>query len=978
VTSAASPVTVRRGRTRMGVASLSLLVLLLLAGILGYFALSEVDRGRSIAQQDALRYSREAALGIDAFLASTHHMLTTLAVDPAVKHQESEMLAPMLAELLEVHPQYSNIWATRADGWNYASALPPPGGRHIYIADRYYFQMAVQMGEMFIQSVPDNRRDPSRFAVVIAVPTRDAGGAINGTVQAAFDLLPMQELLSELDLPTGARVTMLDESGFVVARHPSPELWVGRQAEGTRIWQDIQVYGTGVFQGALIDGDTRLAGYTTTPLAPWKVIVSVDPGMAYAGLWGALLRELLILALPVLAIVYLTLRLGRLAVERAEANEALQRQGEFLKALIDASPVGIAVVRGQDYRYSLANPSYRAIPGAPDLPVVGRTVGEVFPSVEEEIRSLVDEVREKGERLSVREYEVSVGPGREKTFWNVDHVALPHRESDVGEVLIITQEVTAQVLARREVEDAKRELEAALEELREREELKSHLAAVVESSEDAIIGKTLDDVVTSWNAGAEKLYGYTAQEMVGSSASILSSPGLTGERREIFERVQRGEGIRSLETVRIRKDGTPVQVSLSLSPVRDGDGRITGFSTIARDITDRKRAEVEREQLLQQTRAVNQQVIQAGIRNKELAEEAERRAAEMEAVLNSITDGIVVCDRRGRTVRINAAAQRMLELSGDDLGLPVEKQARLAHLETPEGNPFPAEQLPAVRALRGETVDEVLMVVRKSSERALWLAVSAAPVCTAAGGTLGAVVSYTDVTARHEMEEMREDFLRGVSHDLRTPLTVIQGHAQLMLQAMQGGGDGRMRQSAESVYHGAKRMALTLRDLVDCTRVESHQLRLERERADLASFLFDVLDRTRGALAVDRVKLDIAPGIPPIEADLDRLERVFINLLSNALKYSPNGSPVLVRAEAGKREVLISVIDRGPGIAPEELPRVFERFYRAGEARRAEGLGLGLHITRLLVEAHGGRIWVESERGKGSAFNFALPVTSNE
>ena len=163
-------------------------------------------------------------------------------------------------------------------------------------------------------------------------------------------------------------------------------------------------------------------------------------------------------------------------------------------------------------------------------------------------------------------------------------------------------------------------------------------------------------------------------------------------------------------------------------------------------------------------------------------------------------------------------------------------------------------------------------------------------------------------------------------------------------------------------------------DLVDCTRVESYQLRLDKESADLAAFLFDVLDRTRGALAVDRVDFDIAADIPPIKADLDRLERVFLNLISNALKYSPGGSPVLIKAEARNGEVLMSVIDQGPGIAPQELPRVFERFFRTGEARRAEGLGLGLHISKLLIEAHGGRIWVESEEGKGSTFHFTLPV----
>ena len=638
----------RRGRTRLVTAGVSLLILLLLATLIGYFTLSEVDKGRSLAQRDALRYSREAALGVDSFLSSTQQMLSTVAHAPVIKRQDSEAATAVLAELLAANPQYSNIWATRADGWNYANPLGSPDGNPIYVGDRYYFQKAVQTGSMSIQSLPDSRQTPGRFAVAVSLPTRDSSGVVNGTVQAGFLLVPVQEMLSGLDLPPGARITVMDESGFIVARHPDPEEWVGKQAEGVPIWQEIQLRGTGVFEEPFINGDSRLAGYTTTALAPWKVVVSLGPDMAYAGVFEVLLRELLILALPILAIVYLTWRLGGLAVERTEANEALRRQGEFLEALIDASPAGIAVVKGPDYRYSLANPSYQAISGSPDAPVVNQTVGEVFPLVEEVIRSLVDEARDKGEQVSVREHEASLRPGREHTFWNVDHVALPHRDGDAGEVLIIAQEVTEQVLARRQLEDTKRELEASLEGLREREELRAHLAAVVESSEDAIIGKTLDDVVTSWNYGAERLYGYATAEMVGNSASVLSPPGLAAERHEIFERVQRGEGIRNLETTRIRKDGSTVHVSLTLSPIRDGDGKISGFSTIARDITERKLAEEERERLLQQTRAVNQEVVRAGMRNKELAEEAERRAAEMEATLNSITDGIVVVRQGGQ------------------------------------------------------------------------------------------------------------------------------------------------------------------------------------------------------------------------------------------------------------------------------------------------------------------------------------------
>lgn len=229
-----------------------------------------------------------------------------------------------------------------------------------------------------------------------------------------------------------------------------------------------------------------------------------------------------------------------------------------------------------------------------------------------------------------------------------------------------------------------------------------------------------------------------------------------------------------------------------------------------------------------------------------------------------------------------------------------------------------------------------------------------------------------DVAALQELQERREDLVRTISHDLRTPLTAIHGQAQLLVKRAEQ--PDLVRQGATAIVHSANRMNVLIQDLVDMTRAESGQIRLEPKAVSLRPFLEDLRERFRWALDLDRLRLDVPEGVPAIAADPGRLERIVLNLLSNALKYSAPGSEVVVRAAAAAGGVALEVHDAGQGIDPEDLPRVFDRFYRAGRVRKTEGLGLGLYICRLLVEAHGGTIDAESIPGTGSVFTARFPL----
>ncbi len=165
-----------------------------------------------------------------------------------------------------------------------------------------------------------------------------------------------------------------------------------------------------------------------------------------------------------------------------------------------------------------------------------------------------------------------------------------------------------------------------------------------------------------------------------------------------------------------------------------------------------------------------------------------------------------------------------------------------------------------------------------------------------------------------------------------------------------------------------------IQDLVDVARAEGGQLELKREPIDLRTYLEELRARSATVIDFDRIRITVPEDLPAVLADGNRLERIITNLLSNALKYSAPGTPVLVRVHRINGEVEVAMTDAGYGIAAEELPRLFQRFYRSPETHQAEGIGLGLYITKQLVEAHGGRIWVESEPGVGSTFTFTLPV----
>ncbi len=350
---------------------------------------------------------------------------------------------------------------------------------------------------------------------------------------------------------------------------------------------------------------------------------------------------------------------------------------------------------------------------------------------------------------------------------------------------------------------------------------------------------------------------------------------------------------------------------------------------------------------------------------------ASRQAAELEAVLDSIADGLVIFGPRGEVRSMNEAAFRYVvsDPSADRTGAPPPGGPQFVDAE---GKPLAGGRSPVDRALAGETVRALhLRTVHPETGRCGWVAASAAPIRSGDGRIEGAVLTFSDETSVYRLQEERDDLLRAITHDLRTPLNAIYMQAHLVERG--SGGPDRAAERGRSIVKSCERMSEMLQELADSAMLEAGRLHFAPQPVDVAAFAAELLERLRGGLDVDRVRFAAEPGLPPAIANPKWLERILVNLVSNALKYSPAQTEVEVRTVAVEAGVELRVVDHGVGITPEDQVHLFERWFRSKGTRRPEGLGLGLYITRLLVEAQHGRIRVETALGQGSTFRVWFP-----
>jgi PAS domain S-box-containing protein len=350
------------------------------------------------------------------------------------------------------------------------------------------------------------------------------------------------------------------------------------------------------------------------------------------------------------------------------------------------------------------------------------------------------------------------------------------------------------------------------------------------------------------------------------------------------------------------------------------------------------------------------------------------RSARLDSILGSMTDGLWVYDANGDVVDVNQAALNMFGLASRAEAIEHGSFARL-HLRDSEGRPIAYPDMPYARALAGQTVPDYLAMGKHLiTGRDLDLSIAAAPI--ESRGIVGAVLVIRDITALQELDRKKDEFLSVASHELRTPLTTIKGYTQLLAQTVDDLAPEERATYINAVLGEIERMMGLISELLDVSRIETNRLQIHPQSIRWSDFIrarvsaFQVQHPTRS------IRMMVDAGDAIVVADPDRMRQVIDNLLSNALKYSAEGTNIDLEVEVVGSEMLTSVSDHGIGIPRDEIPQLFERFHRARNvsSRYYGGLGLGLYIARAIIESHDGTISVQSVEGQGSTFTMRLPV----
>jgi PAS domain S-box-containing protein len=371
-------------------------------------------------------------------------------------------------------------------------------------------------------------------------------------------------------------------------------------------------------------------------------------------------------------------------------------------------------------------------------------------------------------------------------------------------------------------------------------------------------------------------------------------------------------------------------------------------------------------------RELNESLVLSSLRDRAHAEVQALQRAQLNALLENLNEGVIIGDARGEVVLRNRAAHALFGLPRAE---PPAFTANSLDAFLPDGRALGTEERPLARATRGEEfTDYELVFVLATGERRR-LVFTATNVKEESGEVALAILVFRDITEMRRLEQQRRDYLALTTHDLRGPLTTILMSVTELKASMANTASRTGMRAAERAERNVRRMVAMLEDLSEATQLETHGVELRRVSCDLAELVTDMIDGMDAA-AARRIEIQIdRTGSFRLLADRLRLERVVLNLLTNALKYSADESPVQVRVARDGSALELDVVDHGIGIDRENIEMIFSRYYRtdAGKAA-APGSGLGLYIVRMIVEAHGGRIDVSSDVGKGSRFSVRLPA----
>jgi PAS domain S-box-containing protein len=653
------------------------------------------------------------------------------------------------------------------------------------------------------------------------------------------------------------------------------------------------------------------------------------------------------------------------------------------------------------------------------------------------------------------------------------------------------------------------------------------LAALVESADVPIISKTREGIITSWNQAAERMYGYTAQEAIGLPVTIIFPIDRQDEFTRIMERITQGEKVDLYETVRQRKDGTLLSVSIAVSPIFNAEGQIIGASDIAHDITERKRVEAQEKFLttvskvlsssldyqetlanisrlivpqiadwftvnlitstgkfellelahkdservlwaraLREQRPINPDahygvarvartgqselytnltdemlatttsnaedlalIRQIGVssvmliplvargktigvisfvsteaskkydeRDLTLVEEVGRRIGialdnarlyrevqqsrdQLDIILQGVADGIFVYLSHTQIMYANEAAARMSGYASIQDMLSTSQQDILNRYELidEQGQTFSLDNLTHRRVFAGEpeaqTIIGYKLIGAPQPDR--WVLTKSRPVLDDNGKTVMVITISQDITERMIVERRKDEFISMTSHELKTPVTSLKGFTNVLQRRLTKQDDQQALHYLARMDAQLNKLTTLISDLLDISHMQSGKLLLRLETVNLDALIEETVENVQATTSTHQLLIE-GKTEAFVVADRERLGQVYINLLTNAIKYSPRADRVIIHLaqDTAAAQAIVSVQDFGIGIEKSYQEKIFERFYQVTDPaeKTYPGLGIGLYISHEIVARHHGRMWVESDKGKGSTFSVSLPL----
>ena len=605
------------------------------------------------------------------------------------------------------------------------------------------------------------------------------------------------------------------------------------------------------------------------------------------------------------------------ATERRRTEEALRESQSNFRALFDQAPEGVFIA-DVDGRCTDVNTAACQMLGYEREDLVGRKVFDILPG--DDAPRLVD--ARQG----------SLAPG----WVEVWEWTLKRKDGT-----FVPVEVTGKTLPDGRWQAFVRDVSRRKQREEELRQVTTLLDSIIETVPTVIFLKSAASLrYERFNRAGEDLLGIPRDALLGRNDHDI----FPIEQAEAFQAHDR-ETLSERRLVVIPQEPIPTPsgirwVHTMKIPILDGMGTPLYLLGISMDITDRIRAEREREESLRWLRAVLEQ---------------------------SPVGLILVHGPDGAKVEAN---RRALEMVGGPLSALARYQELLAG---PDGQPIDRSLLPGARALRGEKTEGVELLLRTAEGESIPILASGAPIVAVDGTVQGAVIAFQDIRAAKELEHLRAEWGSVVAHDLRQPLQSIALSAQILAGTLR---DPALFKYVERIRASAERLDRMVADLMDFSRLDARRLELVRKPVDLAAVVRGSVERIAPQAPDRPFDLEVQADTPQADADPDRIAQVMENLLTNAIKYGSAETPIVVGIVRENHDIAVAVTNQGKALAPEELPRLFERFHRTAGARQgaAKGAGLGLYITRALVEAHGGRITAESTPAGRTTFRFTLPV----